>query len=193
MDIVTADGGFDFSTDFNNQEKQACNLIFAEICFAILTQKQGGTFIIKFFDIFNMASIDLIYILSCFYGVVSITKPCTSRSANSEKYIVCENFKYSDTSEYFKVIYSIFNRYDLKKTDIKRFISIPIPVHFLNKIKEINYLLGQHQIENINNTIELIISDSDSKRLDNYVKKNTTKCIEWCSKNNVPCNNVFLV
>ena len=48
MDIVTGDGGFDFSSDFNNQEKLACNLIFAEICFAILMQKKGGSFIIKF-------------------------------------------------------------------------------------------------------------------------------------------------
>ena len=80
MDIITADGGFDFSSDFNNQEKLACNLIFAEICFAILTQKKGGNFIIKFFDIFTLASVDLLYILSCFYTNIAITKPCTSRT-----------------------------------------------------------------------------------------------------------------
>ncbi len=190
MDIVTADGGFDFSIDFNNQEKLACNLIFAEICFAILTQKYGGSFIIKFFDIFNLASIDLIYILSFFYKDITITKPCTSRIANSEKYIVCENFKYHDTKPFFEIFYNIFLNYDLKTIYVHRFLNIEIPHIFLNKIKEINYILGQTQIENINTTIELILTENTNEKLENYAKKNITKCIDWCNKNNVPYNTI---
>ncbi len=190
MDIVTADGGFDFSIDFNNQEKLACNLIFAEICFAILTQKFGGSFIIKFFDIFNLASVDLIYILSFFYKDITITKPCTSRIANSEKYIVCENFKYHDTQPYFEVFYNIFLNYDLKRVAISRFLNTEIPHIFLNKIKEINYILGQVQIENINTTIELILTENTNEKCENYAKKNITKCTEWCNKNGVPYNTI---
>ena len=190
MDIVTADGGFDFSIDFNNQEKQACNLIFAEICFAILTQKFGGSFIIKFFDIFNLASVDLIYMLSFFYKDITITKPCTSRIANSEKYIVCEDFKYHDTQPFFEVFYKIFLNYDLKTVSISRFLNIEIPHIFLNKIKEINYILGQIQIENINTTIELILTENTSEKLENYAKKNIIKCIDWCNKNGIPHNTI---
>lgn len=172
MDIITADGGFDFSSDFNNQEKLACNLIFAEICFAILMQKKGGNFIIKFFDIFTLASVDMLYILSCFYTNIAITKPCTSRTANSEKYIVCENFKFDDTSAYYDTFHNIFSWYDLKKVYIGRLLNSVIPTIYLNKIKEVNYLFGQHQIENINTTIELILTKHSSDKIDNLKKKN---------------------
>jgi len=192
MDIITADGGFDFSSDFNNQEKLACNLIFAEICFAILTQKKGGSFIIKFFDIFTLASIDLLYILSCFYTNIAITKPCTSRTANSEKYIVCENFKFDDTSAYYDTFHNIFSWYDLKKVYIGRLLNSVIPTIYLNKIKEVNYLFGQHQIENINTTIELILTKHSSDKIDNLKKKNISRCIDWCSKNGIPYNNIVI-
>ena len=192
MDIITADGGFDFSSDFNNQEKLACNLIFAEICFAILTQKKGGSFIIKFFDIFTLASVDLLYILSCFYTNIAITKPCTSRTANSEKYIVCENFKFDDTSAYYDTFHNIFSWYDLKKVYIGRLLNSVIPTIYLNKIKEVNYLFGQHQIENINTTIELILTKHSSDKIDNLKKKNISRCIDWCSKNGIPYNNIVI-
>jgi 23S rRNA U2552 (ribose-2'-O)-methylase RlmE/FtsJ len=188
MDIITADGGFDFSSDFNNQEKLACNLIFAEICFAVLTQKKGGNFIIKFFDIFTLASVDLLYILSCFYTNITISKPCTSRTANSEKYIVCENFKFDDTGAYYNTFHNIFSNYDLKNVYIGRLLNTVIPIVYLNKIKEVNYLFGQHQVENINNTIELILTDNSSDKLENLKKKNISRCIDWCNKNGVPYN-----
>ena len=35
MDLITADGGFDFSYDFNNQETECVKLILCQICFAI--------------------------------------------------------------------------------------------------------------------------------------------------------------
>jgi len=92
MDIITADGGFDFSTDFNSQEINISKLLFGQVCFALCMQKKGGSFILKVFDCFMEQTIDILYILSCFYEKVYFTKPLTSRYANSEKYIVCKNF-----------------------------------------------------------------------------------------------------
>ena len=40
MDIITGDGGFDFSIDFNKQEEISTKLIFCQICFAIAMQKK---------------------------------------------------------------------------------------------------------------------------------------------------------
>ena len=88
MDYITGDGGFDFSFDFNKQEQACMNLIFSQICFALAMQKQGGTFILKIFDVFTQATLDLLYILSNVYDKVHICKPNTSRTANSEKYLV---------------------------------------------------------------------------------------------------------
>ena len=42
MEIITADGGFDFSIDFNQQELMASRLILTEIFYALAMQKQDG-------------------------------------------------------------------------------------------------------------------------------------------------------
>ena len=108
MDLITADGGFDFSIDYDKQEILALRLIFSQVAFAISLQKKGGNFVLKVFDIFFQSTVDIIYLLSCFYTHVYIIKPNTSRYANSEKYIVCKKFKYTDTEEISKKLISVF-------------------------------------------------------------------------------------
>jgi 23S rRNA U2552 (ribose-2'-O)-methylase RlmE/FtsJ len=95
MDLITGDGGFDFSMDFNNQEIHIAKLLFGQIAYAVTMQKKGGSFILKIFDSFMQHTIDLLYILSSFYEKVYIMKPNTSRYANSERYIVCKDFIFS--------------------------------------------------------------------------------------------------
>ena len=99
MHIITADGGFDFSNNFDEQENNIFRLIFTQVSYALALQKKDGHFILKMFDIFSVNSLQILYLLSCFYKKVIISKPNTSRQANSEKYIVCKHFKYDDTSE----------------------------------------------------------------------------------------------
>ena len=65
----------------------------AEITTAIQVQKQGGTFVIKFFDCNNMQTITLIHLICAMYNKIYVTKPMTSRPANSERYIVAMDFK----------------------------------------------------------------------------------------------------
>jgi 23S rRNA U2552 (ribose-2'-O)-methylase RlmE/FtsJ len=108
MDIVTADGGFDFSVDFNNQENIATQLILSEVFYALALQKQGGTFILKIFDIFHKPTIDILYLLSYYYTNVTIMKPYTSRVANSEKYVICQGFKIADSAPIIQQFCDIF-------------------------------------------------------------------------------------
>jgi 23S rRNA U2552 (ribose-2'-O)-methylase RlmE/FtsJ len=58
-----------------------------------MMQKKGGHFVLKVFDTFSSSMIELMYLLTYLYEEVSITKPLTSRPANSEKYILCTKFK----------------------------------------------------------------------------------------------------
>ena len=69
---VTLPSLIDFSIDFNQQESLSHSLIFCQICYAIAMQKFGGTFVLKLFDIFAAATIDLVYILSSLYKVFKI-------------------------------------------------------------------------------------------------------------------------
>ena len=88
VDIITADGGFDFSDDFNNQEQLSYRIIFCEIVIALTIQNINGAFICKFFDMYSDFTLKLLYLLKVCYRELHIVKPLTSRPANSEKYII---------------------------------------------------------------------------------------------------------
>ena len=47
MDIITGDGGFDFSADFNKQESIAFRLIFTQVIYAVSYAEKRRTFCIK--------------------------------------------------------------------------------------------------------------------------------------------------
>lgn len=216
VDLVTGDGGFDFSLDFNNQETNSLKLILVQVIYALCIQKKGGNFVLKIFDIFTLPTIQIIFILSSVYDNVYICKPNTSRIANSEKYLVCKNYKHNrNLIKYF--INNFDNIFSNTKNNIYSILQIKIPYLFINKIEEYNAIYGQQQIENINFTINLInisnskkhkkkdqldehkneISDNESDVLKNennnleIIKKNNLqKCIQWCVKNKLPYNNI---
>ena len=201
MDIITGDGGFDFSIDFNKQEALSIRLVFSQIVFAICMQKHGGCFILKIFDLFLESTIDLIYLLSSVYESVEISKPCTSRTANSEKYIICKGFKYVKSDRPYRKFYEIFSmlsRIDLSKNYISKFFKFEIPYYYINKIEECNAILGQQQMENINYTINMIDNKKKTDRIEQIKKTNTQKCVAWCLKHNMPhhkniiSTNIFL-
>ena len=196
MHLITGDGGFDFSVDFNKQEILSIKLIFCQICYALAMQKKGGTFILKVFDIFHQASIDLIYILSSLYEKVIIIKPNTSRSANSERYIVCKNYSLDNS---YDIIKSCSKLFPIINSDnpINRFLNIEIPYLYINKLEDINAIIGQQQLENILATLYLLDNNNQDK-LDIIKKNNIQKCTQWCIKYKLPYHknitqlNIFL-
>lgn len=191
MDIITADGGFDFSVDFNNQEINMSRLLFAQICFAICMQKKNGSFILKIFDCFTEATMDMLCILSSFYKKVYITKPKTSRYANSEKYVVCKDFDGECSDTVYNTLRNAFEHMIHSPNDnISRFLFCPISYYFYKKIEDYNAIFGQQQIENINITLDLI---NNKKNIENIVKMNIQKCIQWCNKHNVQYNFIFSI
>ena len=108
--FVTADGGFDFSKDFNNQETTFYRLFLCEIYTAICIQKNGGNFLVKVFDLFQEETIKLLACCKIFYKEMHIIKPNTSRPANSEKYIIFKSFTGVDTSEQIQVRDALRNK-----------------------------------------------------------------------------------
>ena len=197
MDIITADGGFDFSLDFNNQENIATRLILAEVFFALAMQKKGGSFILKIFDIFHKSTVDILYLLSYYYSDVSVIKPYTSRIANSEKYVICQGFKLDDSSILIEQICRVFMSC-LHGTDAETGSVTGVPpqiasllerhhdLFYLNKIEEMNAILSFQQIENISSTLSIITSYKNAEKIEQYKKQNIQKCINWCERYNIP-------
>jgi 23S rRNA U2552 (ribose-2'-O)-methylase RlmE/FtsJ len=200
IDLITADGGFDFSHDFNRQEIVGSKLILCQIAFATAIQKPRGNFIIKFFDTFTKLSLDLLFLLSNLYEQVYFIKPNTSRQANSEKYVVCKGFRLYSSEELVKKFHKILTQLLSDDKQITSLFNFDLPYIFINKVEEINAIFGQQQIENIVNTLNLIDNTNNNKfdKLENMKKSNIQKCITWCQKYNVPYNqfihstNIFL-
>lgn len=188
FDIVTGDAGFDFSLDYNNQEQNMYELIFTQIIYAIVLQKHNGVFIVKIFDLFDYKSVELLYLLSMFYNNVNVCKPGTSRIANSEKYVVCTNFKYLSTEYLFPIILDATAKvsYCVKQNiDIYSILQKNIKINFLNEIEEINVKLGQQQVENINYTLSLIDNPKRIQIIKELIIKNNKLCKNWCKENNL--------
>ena len=188
-DIVTGDGGFDFTMDFKHQEVVSLKLAFAQCAYAFSCQKKGGNFVLKLFDTYTQASIDILYMLASVYEKVFFFKPHTSRQANSEKYIVCKNFKLEKTKSIILSMYAVINSYEDDKHPY-RFLNCDIPYNFICAVQEINAILGQSQIENITSTINIIDSCS-ADRLENLKKTHISKCVNWCQKFKIPYNKLF--
>lgn len=191
MDFMTGDGGFDFSIDYEKQEVASTKLIFSQIIYAIMMQKKGGAFVLKIFDIFCNSTVQLLYLLNIFYDNVSICKPKTSRFANSEKYVICQDFKYSDTSQYYTPFYTILDELH-KNPDrcISSIFAFHIPLAFVREVEELNCIFGKKQLNTIHNTL-MMIQEQRSDKIERLRKSNIEKCVQWCLKNNLPCHNQF--
>ena len=195
MNVITADGGFDFSGDFSKQENNAFRLLFTQIAYAIVMQKYNGVFILKIFDVFLKSTTQLIYLLNCFYKKVYIVKPNTSRHANSEKYLVCKYFKFSDTSSIYNRFHDILfvlDNMDFDKYEIARILDVELNTYYLSRLNEINSIFTQQQIENILNTIKIIhYQDKSKDKIELMKNQNIKKCIRWCIEHNIPYYNNY--
>ena len=183
-DFVTADGGFDYSVDFNKQEENSINLIFCEILYALILQKSNGSFILKIFDSFHVVTVEMLYVLCVFYKDVTIYKPSTSREANSEKYIICRGYTMLQNRD--KIIKSLIESFDkIKTSGLKKIFKHDMNDYFLNRIKEMNAVFGQQQIESISLTLNHIKENSlqNKERIEKIKMMNVRRCVKWCIAN----------
>jgi 23S rRNA U2552 (ribose-2'-O)-methylase RlmE/FtsJ len=224
MDLVTADGGFDFSKDFNRQEISITNLLWGQVCYAICLQKPGGNFVLKIFDIFYEHTVHILYFLAGLYEEVNICKLKTSRVGNSEKYVVCRRLRGIAFSEVYPFILESFSKIKNKTSSVDHFrnlvmtkidifakephfigstfeekdesyiwriLDCDIPRYFTKHIEDVNAIFGQQQIENIHYTISLIDKQPKQDKLDQLVKQNITKCVNWCLDHSISYNNLI--
>jgi 23S rRNA U2552 (ribose-2'-O)-methylase RlmE/FtsJ len=192
MDFITADGGFDFSINFNKQEELSYRIIFCEIVTALSTQKKNGCFVCKIFDLCTPITIKLLYILYSCYDSIYITKPHTSRPANSEKYIVCKKFNKIDNSLLKLLCYYINNWDYYSKNDYKDFLSfIDLPYIFIKKINIFNNILTTKQISNIEKTLSLTnTNDINEQTIKDIISEQTQNAVNWCNKYEVELNRL---
>lgn len=185
--LITADGGFDFSNDFNNQEDLSAKLILSEIFACLQLQKYNGVFLLKIYDIHCMTTIKMLYILKQMYNSITFIKPLSSRPANSEKYILCVGFRgntHPSYIEYVKLLDHTIKRWDDHKT-----ISIHVPIRFIKDVVEYNAYYIIKQVMHINKTLCFIHAMKNEKTDPRFVtnlRQQLAKAIKWCNKYSIP-------
>lgn len=171
------------------------------------SQIRNGCCIIKISMLFYKPIIDIIYLLSSMYDKVHIIKPNTSNIITYHKYIVCKGFIVNEKksilyNNYYNKINSFLNNTNsidnCKEENIFKIINSDLPFYFINKIDDINIIIGQQLLEGLNQLISIMKNKNRDLKLDSIKKMNIQKCIQWCEKFNIPCNkfversNIFL-
>lgn len=86
--LVTADGGFDFSEDFNAQEKNILRLLVNSAIIILECVAIDGDAVLKLFDCNSQTTRDFIALLASCFQSWTLYKPVTSRPCNSEWYFI---------------------------------------------------------------------------------------------------------
>ena len=172
--IVTADGGFDYTTDFE-QELSSYKLFYSEVFTALNIQEEKGSFICKFFDLFHYSTLQLIYILYISYEKISFIKPSTSRQSNSEKYIVCQGFK-GYNGGLSNLLCTHFG---------KDILPLELPQVFIDMINNYHVKFILNQMLRIDHTLDLI---NQRRNLDKPTKQQISLAVEWCKKYDIKIN-----
>jgi 23S rRNA U2552 (ribose-2'-O)-methylase RlmE/FtsJ len=91
--LFTADGGFDFSVNYDVQEKAVFRLLVASAVTGLRCLCIDGAFILKIFDVFSEHTKFLIILMSRCFKEWLLYKPALSRPCNSERYFLGKGFK----------------------------------------------------------------------------------------------------
>ena len=189
--LITADGGFDYSSNFNGQELDSCQIIYSECIIALNILKFNGCFVCKVFDLFSITMIQLLYIISLCFEKVYIYKPETSRPANSEKYLVCMYYKDNLTENTKLTLLNIIEKWQnltMKPDESIIFDNIKMDNKFIQRLNEYNEEYMEQQIFYLNNTIELAQNKIDKEVYYDIIQMQVTNAIEWCTKYGVDIN-----
>ena len=191
------------NTEFENLNCYTLNII--QVLMILLKyQSNNGACLIKINNIFYKPIIDILYILSSIYEKVYIIKPSTSNIMSFDKYIVCKNFILNENKKevyknyYFKLAQIINTYLENNNNNISSIIDCEIPLYFINKIDDTNIIIGQQQLESIDQVINILKNKNKEDKIENIKKSNIQKSVTWCEKFKIPHNkfsekvNIFL-
>ncbi|RLU27367.1 hypothetical protein DMN91_001169 [Ooceraea biroi] len=168
--LVTADGSIDCIDVPGEQESAVAQLHLCETVACMHLLQKGGNFLLKLFTLFEHYSVCLMYLLSCIFHQVTVTKPASSKAGNSEMFVVCMNFKGRD---YVAPYLNILRQHYGNVLPTKAMFNLQdIPNDFLRRIEQCSEFFKNHQCQVIRDNIRVF-------RAENYndVKLKRTKRI----------------
>lgn len=151
--FFTGDGGFDFSVDYENQEKSMYNLLLSSAITGLQVLSADGMFVLKMFDLFSSSTQFLLRCITLCFKEWVLYKPSMSRPCNSERYLICRGFR-----KPFPQILKLLKRME-ENAEKQAYPNLDYFSFFSEKEKE--YLqehirhFNESQIQNIEKTIDM--------------------------------------
>jgi 23S rRNA U2552 (ribose-2'-O)-methylase RlmE/FtsJ len=179
--IYTADGGFDFSSDYDAQEDSVFPLLLAEFLIGLQVLTPGGCLVIKCFDTLEIPTMDLLWIASRCFREWSLVKPKTSRAGNAERYFVGKGrlSHIEDSIAFLQAIQS-------EKRWIAPLVETNKAIHdWRQSILTFQERIEHQEYEIIRKTLDLIHAH-DFPRIRSLVRDNIRRSLEWCREHGEP-------
>ena len=189
VDVYTADGGFDFSADFNGQENTVQRLLIAEALAGLTTLKQGGTMILKLFDMKNKATLDFVWALSTCFDRTGLVKPYTSRPANSERYWIGKGFR--SAPPWILDLFRTLTATDAPSGWDHLFgPALEYPPAWITGIQIFQEHVELHQFNKIQLTLNLIKTPT-RELVRQLLTQNIRNSRTWCTAHRIPFNRRY--
>jgi len=189
-DIYTADGGFDFSADFNGQENTVQRLLIAEVLAGLTTLKsaKGSTMILKIFDTTHRATLEILWLLNTLFDRTALIKPHTSRPANSERYWIGRDYRGSP--DWVIALLRQLTATDAPMGWDQIFAEPPWTPSWLAGLIDFQAELERVQLTKIQLTLNIIKSTTREEIRDLLVT-NIRNSRTWCAENGVATNPAY--
>ncbi len=93
VDLYVADGAVDVGEKYDMQELQCDPLLLGELIVCVRCLKTGGCALVKIVTTFLPFTRSLLAFVVLCFDEVSVVKPSSSKSTNSESYLLCKCFR----------------------------------------------------------------------------------------------------
>jgi len=174
-------------------QKTTVEIFFQELLYCVYIllriQSENGACVIKIDGLHCKIMIDILFILNSLYNKVCIIKPSCSSPLSSTRYLVCKQyapkpFIHDLLASLHNIICSVPSQY------VSSLLDEQIPLHFINKLEEIDVIIGQQQMEAFCQIINVLKHKNKEDKLELYKRNNLIKCVQWCEKYHIPHNKL---
>lgn len=187
--LYTADGGFDFSSDYNGQENTVHRLLAAEALAGLQTLKPGGTMIIKVFDTKHVATLELLWMLAGCFERTAVVKPHTSRPANSERYWVGSGLSAAIPAWVIDTLKAL-TRLDAPQGWNRIFREQPWTASWVSVLEQFQHEVEHHQYTNIELTLGLLRTATRAQ-IQELLHRNIQCSRDWCVRHRMSENRQY--
>jgi 23S rRNA U2552 (ribose-2'-O)-methylase RlmE/FtsJ len=183
--LFTADGGFDFSVDYTQQEQKVYHLLICSVRIGLQVLRTSGCFVLKLFDCETVHTQALLWLLGRHFDDWTLYKPAMTRPCNSERYFLGRGFRgLTSTAKAFLAELQ-------ENSEAGRY---PVLPESLWTQRERDYLNAHIQASSVLqiHSIQTAIQLSTNPELwkEKYSKLAVQRAYMWCEAFRVPTNSI---